>query len=272
MAHFGHKTVKSPAVTIFSRPIENVPTQNKAVAHPMFKHINIKGPVRTVIIRLFQRISGFAADGACAIPRPAFGAVGGMEARHGPDRPWNFNGIEDEIQSSLPGTGKPLAASTGQAGGGPSLTVLYQKHGPSLYWVCMRYTRSREDAEDVVQQVFMKAQKNLQSFRGQSSLYTWLYRIAVNECLDLFRKRKFQAEGNPTDLEHLVPVFPEGEMDARLDLERIMKETDPQTMEILFLLYMEGLTQDEVVEVLGVSRSTINRKINAFKAAREGLR
>ncbi len=118
----------------------------------------------------------------------------------------------------------------------------------------------------------MKAQKNLDSFRGQSSLYTWLYRIAVNECLDLFRKRKFQADGNPADLEHLLPVFPEGEMDARLDLERIVKETDPQTMEILFLLYMEGLTQEEVVEVLGVSRSTINRKITAFKAGREGLR
>lgn len=236
----------------------------------MFKHINLKNPMRTVI-RLFQRMSGFAAGGPIALPRPAFGAGGEMGAWRGPGRLWNFNGIEDEIQSS-PHGGNHLAASTGKAGGGPSLAVLYQKHGPALFWVCMRYTRSREDAEDVVQQVFMKAQKNLQSFRGQSSLYTWLYRIAVNECLDLFRKRKFQAEGNPADMEHLLPVFPEGEMDARLDLARIMKETDPQTMEILFLLYMEGLTQDEVVEVLGVSRSTINRKINAFKAAREGLR
>jgi RNA polymerase sigma-70 factor (ECF subfamily) len=195
-----------------------------------------------------------------------------MGAWSGAGRLLNFNGVEDGNQSLRPGTGNSLAASPEPADCVPSLAALYRKHGPALYWVCMRYTRSREDAEDVVQQVFMKAQKNLESFRGQSSLYTWLYRIAVNECLDLFRKRKFQAEGNPADMDHLLPVFPEGEMDARLDLARIVKETDPQTMEILFLLYMEGLTQDEVVEVLGVSRSTINRKITAFKAGREGVR
>ena len=237
----------------------------------MFKHINLMGPMRTVI-RLFQRISGFAAGGPHPIPLPSSGAVEEMGAWSGAGRLLNFNGIEDGNQSSRPGTGNSFAASPGQTGGGPSLAVLYRKHGPALYWVCMRYTRSREDAEDVVQQVFMKAQKNLKSFRGQSSLYTWLYRIAVNECLDLFRKRKFQADGNPADMEHLLPVFPEGEMDARLDLARIVKESDPQTMEILFLLYMEGLTQDEVVEVLGVSRSTINRKINAFKSGWEGIR
>lgn len=237
----------------------------------MFKHINLKDPMRTVL-RLFQRMSGFADGGPRPIPCPAFGAVGGKKMWSGAGRLLNFTGIEDGIQSSPTGTGNFFAASHGQGGGQPSLSVLYRKHGPALYWVCMRYTRSREDAEDVVQQVFMKAQKNLENFRGQSSLYTWLYRIAVNECLDLFRKRKFQAEGSPAEMEHLLPVFPEVEMDARLDLERIVKETDPQTMEILFLLYMEGLTQDEVVEVLGVSRSTINRKILAFKAGREGLR
>jgi RNA polymerase sigma-70 factor (ECF subfamily) len=237
----------------------------------MIKHIYLNAPTRTVI-GLVQRMLGFAAGWPHPIPRPAFGTIGEMEAWNGADRLLNYNGVEDENLSIRPGTGKSLAASPGRAGGAPSLALLYRKHGPALYWVCMRYTRSREDAEDVVQQVFLKAQKNLGSFRGQSSLYTWLYRIAVNECLDLFRKRKFQAEGNPADMEHLLPVFPEGDMDARLDLARIVKETDPQTMEILFLLYLEGLTQDEVVEVLGVSRSTINRKIIAFKAGRKGSR
>lgn len=240
----------------------------------MFKNINLKNPMRTVL-RLFQRISGFANGGPQPIPCPVFGAFGTsgeMKAWNGVGRLLNFTGIEDGIQSSQPGPGNFFTASPGQAGSGPSLAILYRKHGPALYWVCMRYTRSREDAEDMVQQVFVKAHRNLDGFRGQSSVYTWLYRIAVNECLDLFRRRKFQAEGNVADLEHLLPVFPEGEMDARLDLRRIVAETDPQTMEILFLLYLEGLTQEEVVEVLGVSRSMINRKISAFKSGRERFR
>lgn len=222
--------------------------------------------------RLLLRKLGSAAVGPHSVPRPAFGAAGAMGAWIGAGRLWNFSGTEDDKNPVRPGFGNSGMSLPDAVGGTPSLSALYRKHAPALYWVCMRYTRSREDAEDMVQQVFVKAHRNLDGFRGQSSVYTWLYRIAVNECLDLFRRRKFQAEGNVADLEHLLPVFPEGEMDARLDLRRIVAETDPQTMEILFLLYLEGLTQEEVVEVLGVSRSMINRKISAFKSGRERFR
>ena len=61
-------------------------------------------------------------------------------------------------------------------------------------------------------------------------------------------------------------------MDARLVLDRIAREADPETMEIIFLLYLEGLTQEEVVEKLGISRTTVHRKVTAFKAKMEGFR
>jgi DNA-directed RNA polymerase specialized sigma24 family protein len=69
-----------------------------------------------------------------------------------------------------------------------------------------------------------------------------------------------------------MPVYPEREIEARLDLGKIMAGTDPQTTEILFLLYMEGLTQEEVVETMGISRTTVNRKVAAFKAMTEKLK
>jgi RNA polymerase sigma factor (sigma-70 family) len=202
---------------------------------------------------------------------PALGAFGEGRPKaewNGRGRLFNFSGVNDANSPESSGTG-----DAGSAGSGPppetalpAIGDLYRKYSPTLYWVCMRYTRSREDAEDMVQQVFVKAQKNLDRFRGQSGVYTWLYRIAVNECLELIRRRKFTAEGDPEELQHLLPVFPEMEMDAKMDLQRIMAETDPQTVEILFLLYMEGLTQEEVVETLGISRSMVYRKITAFKA------
>lgn len=148
-----------------------------------------------------------------------------------------------------------------------TITELYRKYSPSLYWVCMRYTRNNEDAEDMVHQVFVKVQQNLEGFRGQSNVYTWMYRIAVNECIQMFRKRKFETDGEALpDLDDRIQIFPEKEIDAKLVLEKIMGGTDPKTVEILFLLYLEGLKQEEVAEALNISRTTINRKVTAFKS------
>lgn len=147
---------------------------------------------------------------------------------------------------------------------------LYRKYAQTLFWVCKRYTRNDEDAEDMVHQVFLKVQKNLSGFRNQSGIYTWLYRIAVNECIQMFRKRKYEVDAASLPaLEEAIPVFPEKAMDARLVLEKILAGSDPQTVEILFLLYLEGMKQEEAAEMLKISRTTLNRKITAFKSKME---
>ena len=148
-----------------------------------------------------------------------------------------------------------------------SISELYRKYSQPIYWVCMRYTRNSEDAEDMLHQVFMKVSANLAGFRGQSNVYTWMYRIAVNECIQMIRKRKFEVDGGAMpDLEDMIQISPESEMNAKLLLERIMKATDPETAEILFLLHLEGLSQEEVAEALNISRSTLNRKMSTFKS------
>lgn len=155
----------------------------------------------------------------------------------------------------------------------PSVDELFRKYSPSLYWVCMKYTKNKEDAEDMVNQVFIKVQQHLGAFKGQSSVYTWMYRIAANECIQMLRKRKFEVDGNSVEgLEDRLQVNPEHEIDTRLILQRMMAKSDPETVEILFLLYLEGLTQEEVVGRLGISRATVNRKVNAFKALMEAYR
>lgn len=122
----------------------------------------------------------------------------------------------------------------------------------------------------MVNQVFVKVHQNLDGFKGQSGIYTWMYRIAVNECIQMFRKRKFEVDGDTLpDLNDMIQVSPERQMDAKLLLERITADEDPETLEIIFLLHLEGLTQDEVVEKLGISRTTVNRKVRAFKARME---
>ena len=157
--------------------------------------------------------------------------------------------------------------------GAPGVGDLYRKYGASLYWVCLKYVRNKEDAEDMVNQVFLKVQQNLGGFKGQSGIYSWMYRIAVNECIQLCRKRRFEADaaGFP-DFEDMLHTSPEVQLDAKLLLDRITREADAETAEILFLLYLEGLTQEEVVEKLGISRTTVHRKVVAFRAKMERFR
>ena len=120
----------------------------------------------------------------------------------------------------------------------------------------------------MVQQVFLKVHRNLGAFRGESGIYTWLYRIAINECISMLRKRKVEA-ADPSEFIDNPSFSPEGQMEARLVLEKITGSSDAKTMEILFLLYLEGLKQEEVAGLLNISRSTVNRKVAAFKARME---
>jgi RNA polymerase sigma-70 factor (ECF subfamily) len=159
---------------------------------------------------------------------------------------------------------------SGNPGKIPAVDALYRKYASSLYWVCLKYVKNKEDAEDMVNQVFIKVQQNLPGFNGQCHIYSWMYRIAVNECIQLFRKRKFEADGGSLpDFEDMLRASPEESLDARILLERMTKDADPETVEIVFLLYLEGLTQQEVVEKLGISRTTVHRKVVAFKAKME---
>lgn len=68
--------------------------------------------------------------------------------------------------------------------------VLVKQYSEKLYWKVRRIVLSHEDANDVLQNVFIKVWNNLQNFQGKSSLSTWLYRIAINESLDFLRKQK----------------------------------------------------------------------------------
>ncbi len=182
--------------------------------------------------------------------------------------PW-FYQIQRDLNSVLTTKSTSVSSSMVMETESPntlSLEELYKKYSAALYWVCSRYTRNREDAEDMVHQVFMKVHLNRHQFQGGSSIYTWIYRIAVNECLQMLRKKKFEKEGELfPGLENKLVYFPERTMDAKLILEKITKTVDIKTMEILFLLYLEDHKQEDVAEMLNISRATVNRKIAHFK-------
>lgn len=156
----------------------------------------------------------------------------------------------------------------------PTLEELYRSHLDMIFRICSRYTRDREEAEDLTQETFLRIDLNLVRFRGDCQLGTWIYRIATNCCLDHLRKSKSRNRLYSDYLDSLVlrNLSPDGDrILAKIDLDRILTHLRPEVRQILFLTLAEGLSYTEAGEVAGVSRDAVakivGRFLKKFKAA-----
>jgi len=141
---------------------------------------------------------------------------------------------------------------------------LYRQQGLRIYNLAARMAGNPADAEELVQEVFMLAYRKLDGFKGESALGTWLYRIAVNLCVDHLRSRQTRM-GRVTDpLEddegQLRPIASgppaEPQAVARLDLDRAIEKL-PASYRAAFVLHdVEGLEHREVGALLGIAEGT----------------
>ena len=160
-------------------------------------------------------------------------------------------------------------------GDADSFTILVQHYERNIYRLAMQFVSTREDAEDVMQEAFLKAYANLGQFQGGSRFYTWLVRIAVNECLMKLRKgrndRSFSLD-EPLNTE-------EGEMrrevvaweenpeqtcsrqELRQILNNAMAKLEPEYRVVVQLRDVEGLPADEVAEMLGLSIPAVKSRL-----------
>jgi RNA polymerase sigma-70 factor, ECF subfamily len=149
----------------------------------------------------------------------------------------------------------------------PTLEELYHSHLDMIFRICSRYTRDREEAEDLTQETFLRIDRNLVRFRGDSQLGTWIYRIATNCCLDHLRKHKSRTRVYVEYLDTLVlhNLSPEGDrVLAKIDLDRILAHLRPGVRHILFLTLAEGLSYREAGEVAGISRDAVGKIVGRF--------
>jgi RNA polymerase sigma-70 factor (ECF subfamily) len=155
-----------------------------------------------------------------------------------------------------------------QQGDAAAFEELYRAHAGRLYNLMFRMAGSAQDAEDLLQDVFLHAHRKLASFRGDSSLGTWLYRLAVNHCLDVLRGRgtKMQRATDSIDAEDAdepaaaMPRVPTAI--SRLDLERAIAKL-PEGCRAAFVLHdVEGFEHHEVASLLGVSQGTSKSQVH----------
>jgi RNA polymerase sigma-70 factor (ECF subfamily) len=155
-----------------------------------------------------------------------------------------------------------------RAGDADAFEELYRQHARRLFGLVFRMTGSTEDAEELLQEVFLQAHRKLSAFRGESTLGTWLYRLTMNHCLDHLRSRhtKMSRATESLDREDAVePAAVEPRVPtaiSRIDLERAI-ETLPEGCRAAFLLHdVEGLEHREVAGILGVTEGTSKSQVH----------
>ena len=192
------------------------------------------------------------------------------------------------IQTNVTGdTGAELAlVQAARSGDISAFEQLVKKYDRNVFRIAQHITQNREDAEDVVQEAFLKAYSNLGNFQGQSKFYTWLVRIAVNEALMKLRKRKTDKtvsmdeeveteEGSmPREFADWSPN-PE-QLFGQSELGDILQKTIqglPSSFRTVFVLRdVEGLSTEETAEMLGLSVPAVkSRLLRARLQLRERL-
>jgi RNA polymerase sigma-70 factor (ECF subfamily) len=174
-------------------------------------------------------------------------------------------------------TGRELAENDWQlvqralAGDQQGFRELFDRYHRQVLAIAVGMTGNGDDAMDVVQETFVRAHKNLGSFLGESSFYTWLYRIAVNVAIDFRRRRSRRAEivqvepidENVSDGDRAVD--PRTEVERRELGARILKGIDELTPEhkaAIILREIEGLSYEEISKVMRCSKGTVMSRLH----------
>ena len=155
-----------------------------------------------------------------------------------------------------------------RAGDGSAFEVVVRTYQGDLYRLAYRFTRNMEDAKDLAQEAFLRAYRALSRFDGRSSLYTWLYRITLNLCLNHRRGKPREEMAEAAGLADPVP----GALEALTGAERqaavaaAIASLPPQQRATVILRVQEGLSHKAIAEILECSEGTV--KANFFHAVR----
>jgi RNA polymerase sigma-70 factor (ECF subfamily) len=152
---------------------------------------------------------------------------------------------------------------------------LYAMHGARMKNLARNVLGSRTDAEDAVQETFLKVQRGIGSFRGQSSFVTWTYRILINTCYDARRSRMRKKEVANDDSEEaprFEPRAPGAHPALRMALERALAKLTRHQRDVFLLYEVEGFRHAEIAGMLEMSETASkNTLFQAKRALRQML-
>jgi len=180
-----------------------------------------------------------------------------------------------------------IAALVTRAKGGDSLAFdrLVELHASAVYNLALRVTRSQEEAEDCVQEAFVRAYTGLRNFRGEAAFATWLYRVALNVAREAYKKRGRAplaatelASDDPdesVDLDQFAADGPQHETPEHAAIASQRRELvlravaglPPHHREVIALYDLQGLSYEEIATVLQLRVGTVKSRLNRARLA-----
>lgn len=143
---------------------------------------------------------------------------------------------------------------------------LYRRFSPRMYAVCLRYAGNAEEAEDILQEGFIKVYKKLASFRSEGSFEGWIRRIFVNTAIEHFRRKKYlqpvtEKEENTLEGNYLSVL----DDLAERDIMAIVQQLSPGYRTVFNMYVVEGYTHREIGDMLGISEGTSKSQLSRAK-------
>ncbi|MBS1748035.1 MAG: RNA polymerase sigma factor [Bacteroidetes bacterium] len=139
---------------------------------------------------------------------------------------------------------------------------MYKQYSPKIFRLCMGYVNDRDWAKDLVQETFIQVWKNLHTFRNESAISTWIFRIASNNCLrQIERSSKMPKAALPIQLEYKNDSAIEEQLSLLYKCIATLNETE----RLIISLALEDLPQKEIADITGIAEGNLRVKIHRIK-------
>jgi RNA polymerase sigma factor (sigma-70 family) len=166
---------------------------------------------------------------------------------------------------SVPGITEPREAiARARAGDAEAWGQLYREYAPAIFRFCRRAMPTREDAEDVTMEIFMKLRGKLSQYDTSRSFTAWLYKVAANHCWDVLRRRRIRQDKETEDVENVPLEHPEPSQLEKLieqrsseEVRKALEKMGARARMALVMRYYSDMSYDEIADALGVRRAFV---------------
>ncbi len=146
---------------------------------------------------------------------------------------------------------------------GADFDVIYRKYGAIVQRRAWGILGDEQSAKDAVQEVFIRAIRSRENFRGEASVTSWIYRITTNYCLNVIRDRARRVELLAANA--VAEVAFEPTTDSQIAVSRVLAQLPEELREIAVYFFVDQMNRDEIAALLGVSRRTIGYRLEEFR-------
>lgn len=174
-----------------------------------------------------------------------------------------------EVKSELVSKEEALSKDAGMAEEN-TFDRLYERYSSYVYNTCMGILGNRDDARDAMQDTFVQLYRHLPTFRGDCTHATWLYRVAVNKCMDILRRRR-RFESSESMEEYAAEDEPESDGILEQRVRQTILKLKPDHRAVLVLYHFQQLSYNEIAESLGCSLDQVRIRLHRARKAFRSL-